>query len=294
MLDLRQEFEQPTEDPGWIIKVVIGGLLVMASHWQWLFFLLAFFSLGYVYRFFKSRFERVNEGLLPEWRSWQDLFIKGIVLFLIFFGYFLIPRISYEVTDSILMGGVLAKLVAIIFMAITALLYVAALFLLPMAIAEYTRSDRISAAFNLKVVWDKIMDVGDDYFKVVLLTIVTIVVLYIIQLFPFIGPIAGSLVGFYAALVIASTYGEICSQAYGEESLVQAEPARAEEPTPEPEPQPQQAETPEPEAAEAETSKPEDTAPETTETEVADSESEEPDVVEPEAPEPDSTEPDKP
>lgn len=283
MLDLRQEFEQPREDPGWIIKVIIGALLIMASHWHWLFFLLAFFSLGYVFQLFKSRFEKVDEGLLPEWRSWQDLFIKGIVIFLILFGYFLIPRISYQVTDSILMGGILAKFVALIFMAITALLYVAALFLAPMGIAEYTKNDQIFAAFKLKTVWDRIMDVGDDYFKVVLVSLVTIVALYIIRLFPFIGPIVGALIGFYAALVIASAYGQICRQAYSEDEQSFAPP----EPTPvEPEtPEPEEPETPEPEVVKPETAEPEETASEVLETEETDAETE--------TPEPESAEPDK-
>ncbi|MDX1763449.1 MAG: DUF4013 domain-containing protein [bacterium] len=287
MLDLRQEFEQPTEDPGWIVKVIIGGVLMMASHWQWLFFLLAFFSLGYIYRYFKSRLEKVDEGLLPEWRSWQDLFIKGIVIFLIFFGYFLIPRISYEVTDSILMGGVLAKLVALIFMAITALLYVAALFLIPMAIAEYTKSDQISTAFNLKSVWNKIMDVGDDYFKAVLLTIVTIIALYIIRLFPVIGPIAGALVGFYAALVIASTYGQICRQAYAEESTASTEPAPAAAQIPE-------AEAREREAVEPEASGPQERASEPAETDAPEPAADEADAAESKTHKPGAAEPDKP
>jgi hypothetical protein len=250
MLDLKHELKQPMEDPGWIIKIIIGAALIVSSSWHWLFFLLTFFAFGYIYRHFAAHLDMRAKELLPDWKNWQDLFLKGVIIFLILLGYFVIPRFSYMVTDSILMGGLLAKFVGLVFMAVTALLYVAAIFFIPMGIANFARSERISQAFSIKDVWEKIMDVGDDYFKLVLMAIVTIIALYIIRLVPLLGPIVAALAGFYVTLAIAALFGEVCREAEG---LEPAPTAVEEEPVETPMPETEETEEEEAPADEPET-----------------------------------------
>jgi hypothetical protein len=192
------------------------------------------------------------------------------------------------------MGGLLAKFVGLVFMAVTALLYVAAIFFIPMGIANFARSERISQAFSIKDVWEKIMDVGDDYFKLVLMAIVTIIALYIIRLVPLLGPIVAALAGFYVALAIAALFGEVCREAEG---LGPAPAAVEEEPVETPMPETEEteeeeapAEESEPTAEEPETPEetPAEEEPETSEEELP-AESREAQPEEPEPQEPDKT-----
>jgi MFS family permease len=218
MLDLAKEFQQPMEDPGWIVKVLIGSLLILTCFWQWFLLPLALFSLGYIYLIFVNHFRMEEEEKLPEWKDWKDLFVKGFVFLLIGLIYYIIPWFSYSLSNSILMGGVLAKMVGLIFLAGTALLFVAALFFLPMGIAQYTREEKYSAAFNIKSIWDKIMNIGDNYFKITTLSILAIIILYITHLIPVIGLVAASALAFYTSLVFASLFGKICREAWGGEA----------------------------------------------------------------------------
>lgn len=215
MLDLNREFRRPIDDPGWIAKVVIGAVFILARQ-KWFLFPLVLFSYGYLYRVFVNRFRMEEEGRLPEWKEWKDLFLEGLVVFLLALGYYIIPGFFYRVSASILMGGILAKMVGLIFMAGTALLFVAALFFVPMAIAQYVRTEKFSAAFAIQEIWNRIMNIGDDYFKVTLLTILTIVALFILGLIPYAGIFLDALLGFYALLVIASLFGQVCRGAWEE------------------------------------------------------------------------------
>jgi uncharacterized membrane protein len=229
MFNLAEELKRPMADAGWTIKVLIGSAFSLAFFWhphmvlKLIFFPLTFFSMGYLYRIFVNHFQRIEEGKLTEWKDWKEIFLKGLVIFLIGFGYCLIPGFSFMVSDSILMGGFLAKIVGLIFMAATAFLFVVALFLLPMGIAQYTRDEKFSSAFAIRESWDKIMNIGDDYFKITLLAIAVIILLYVIGFISYLGPILNALIGFYAGLVLASLFGQVCREAYEVQEAVYSE-----------------------------------------------------------------------
>ncbi|MEK6776425.1 MAG: DUF4013 domain-containing protein [bacterium] len=222
MFNLTEELKRPMADAGWTIKVLTGAAFCLAFFWhphmvlKLIFFPVSFFSMGYIYRVFANHFRATDVERLPEWNDWKEIFLKGLVIFLIGFGYCLIPVFSFMVSDSILMGGVLAKIVGLIFMAVTALLFVAAIFLLPMGIAQYTRDEKFSSAFAVKKIWDRIMNIGDKYFKIALFAVAVIVLLYVIGTIPYLGPVLNALVGFYAGLAFAALYGQVCREAYEE------------------------------------------------------------------------------
>ncbi len=215
MLDLMKELKQPMEDEGWIVKVLIGSALSLATI-KWFLFPLILFSYGYIYRIFVDRFRMEGSDRLPEWNGWKELFLKGLVIFLIVLGYFILPWFSYALSHSVYMGGKLAKLVAMIFFAGTAFTVVAAFFFLPMGIAQYTRNEKFSSAFALKENWDKIMNIGDDYFKITLLGIVSTILLTVISAIPFLGILLTAPLGFYTGLVLASLFGQVCREAFEE------------------------------------------------------------------------------
>ncbi len=217
MLDLTQELHRPRNDAGWPVKVAIGTAFSLTIL-KWYLFPLACFAAGYVYRIFTARFNGEDTEKLPEWQDWKELFVTGLIFLLITIGYYLVPAFSFTLSESILMGGVLAKLVGLVFLAVSALLFVGALFFLPMGLAQYTRREQISSAFAVREIWDKIMNIGDDYFKITLLSALAIVALYVIRHIPVVGAILAALLGFYASLVFASLFGQLCRKAYAGES----------------------------------------------------------------------------
>jgi hypothetical protein len=217
MLDLTQELHRPRHDAGWMVKVAVGSAFSLTIL-KWYLFPLACFAAGYVYRIFAARFKGEGEEKLPEWHDWKELFVTGLIFLLITIGYYLVPAFSFSLSESILMGGLLAKLVALVFLAVSALLFVGALFFLPMGLAQYTRHEQISSAFTVREIWDKIMNIGDDYFKITLLSALAIAALYVIRHIPVLGALLAALLGFYASLVFASLFGQLCRKAYAQET----------------------------------------------------------------------------
>ena len=89
MFNLAEELKRPMADAGWTIKVLIGAAFSLAFFWhphmvlKLIFFPLTFFSMGYLYRIFVNHFQRIEEGKLTEWKDWKEIFLKGLVIFLI-------------------------------------------------------------------------------------------------------------------------------------------------------------------------------------------------------------------
>ncbi len=213
MLDLAREIRRPAEDPGWLVKLLVGTALSLTVI-KWYLFPLSFFAAGYLYNLFVNHFKQEETGKLPEWEDWKRLFLNGLILLLICTGYLILPEFCYMVSSSILEGGFLAKIVGLVFMAGTALLTLAAFFFIPMAVAQYNRNEKISSAFRIREIWDRIFNVGDDYFKITLLAVIVLIVLAVIRIIPWIGSILASLSGFYAGLVFAPLFGQVSREAY--------------------------------------------------------------------------------
>lgn len=230
MLDLAKDLNRPLQEEGWIVKVAIGALFSLALQ-QWILLPLTFFATGYLYRVFSNNFMQGQEPSLPEWREWKELFVNGLIVFFIVAGYVILPEFFYLISKSVFEGGNLAKLVAMAFFAGTALLFVIAFFFIPMGIAQYARHKKISSAFVVREIWDRIMNVGDDYFKTTLLSIVSLVLFAILRdIIPYLGPLLAAVAGFYISLVLAALFGEVCREAY-EETTEQATEQPTESPS---------------------------------------------------------------
>ncbi len=91
-LDIGRSFTYMFEDESWIMKIVIGGILLFIP-------IINFMALGYVLEALK----RTADGMdvpLPEWDDFGGKFIKGLVVFIIALVY-MIPLILV----SCLQGG---------------------------------------------------------------------------------------------------------------------------------------------------------------------------------------------
>lgn len=94
--DFAKPFSFVFEDPDWIKKIAIGGLMYLAA-----FFIVGiFFILGYCARLARNVVEGVARPL-PEWDDLGEYFTEGLKLFLVMLAYFL----PFLLIIAILIGG---------------------------------------------------------------------------------------------------------------------------------------------------------------------------------------------
>jgi len=89
---------------------------------------------------------------------------------------------------------------------------IAVALLFPMALAQYAMSGNFSQAFQIKNVWIRIQQTRNDYLVAWLVMVGISIVLLIIGTIPILGWIVAATIGFYAYLVFAVLFGEICSR----------------------------------------------------------------------------------
>jgi hypothetical protein len=68
-IDIKKALTYPFKDSNWILKFVIGGLLLMVP-------VVNFLVVGYMMRLLKDASEG-NEPTLPQWGDWENLFKEG-------------------------------------------------------------------------------------------------------------------------------------------------------------------------------------------------------------------------
>lgn len=186
-MDLEKALRFPTTDREWKRKVLIGGLLNIVP-------VINFLSIGYAYRVFRKAFGR-QETDLPEWENWGELFLQGLIVFLIALIYNIVSLILFFIHPVL---GVLAA--------------IAVALLFPAAMAQYAMHGNFAEAFQLKDIWVRIQQNRSDYFIAWLVTVGILILLMIIGMIPVLGWIISSIIAFYAYLSFAVLFGEICSR----------------------------------------------------------------------------------
>ncbi|NIQ39346.1 MAG: DUF4013 domain-containing protein [Proteobacteria bacterium] len=187
MIDLENALKFPTKDDGWKGKILIGGLLNILP-------IVNFIPIGYAYRIFRNSLEG-EEIRLSEWNDWGNLFVQGLVVFLIAFLYNIASIILFVIHPVLGFLAVIA--VALLF---------------PTALARYAKSGNFSAAFQLREIWAGIQQTRSDYFVAWLVMIGICIVLLMIGSIPVLGWLISAIIGFYTYLVFAVLFGEICSR----------------------------------------------------------------------------------
>jgi hypothetical protein len=232
-LDIGKAFKCPFNDEKWIAKIIIGGLLSIVP-------IISFFAIGYLYRIFKNALYK-QEPIMLQWEGWCDLFIRGLVLFIISIYYSFIPiiigLIGYIILNMSHGGGAVALSILGAFLLIIAFLLLLAVFLLmPFVIAQYAKHDEdFGAAFMLvditKNALKVIVDYLIDYLIVIAISIgiaiVTRIVANIIGyllgivFIPLSSVLIGivvhvlySMIGFLIGVIIETLYGMAIAPAY--------------------------------------------------------------------------------
>jgi hypothetical protein len=187
MVNLEKAFRFPTTDADWKRKVLIGGLLNIVP-------VVNFLSVGYAYGVFRKSFGQ-HPVSLSEWENWGDLFLQGLIVFLI--------ALIYNIASLILflIHPVLGLLAAI-----------AVALLFPAAIARYAMTGNFSEAFRIGEIWARIRELKGDYFIAWLVMVAAFLVLGAIGMIPILGWIISAIMGFYAYISFAFLFGEILSR----------------------------------------------------------------------------------
>jgi hypothetical protein len=101
-MDYGKAFSYPFQDPEWVKKILIGGLMYLLG------FLLipVFFPMGYMIQTIKNVATGV-EPALPQWDDWGGYFVKGLMSWLIAIVYMIPMGLIWGVVIVVIMvlGG---------------------------------------------------------------------------------------------------------------------------------------------------------------------------------------------
>lgn len=220
----------PFEDREWPAKIVIGGAIGLAV--QALFVAIGFlFSrevaleasplalvvnfpvLGFVLQVFQGALLAPHAEAMPEWRRWPKLCLQGLLLFMLGFGYGILPLVLLISGLSLLVRGGVALLVGLVTMLLGMLAGLALGFFLPMAVARYLAARRVEAALHPMLVWAGIRKVLAQYLAAYLFAIALFIVVWLIGVVPYLGTLAWPFLVFYLLIAGAHLFGGVCSRA---------------------------------------------------------------------------------
>lgn len=221
MAHLERALKSPFADEGWAPKFILGGVLNALGAalgfipYVGVLFLLAFsfFPLGYAYKIFRNHL-RGEAGPLPIWEGWGDLFNRGIFVFLIILGYWIVPGFLYWLGTILWHTGGFAAFAGVLFLILGVGIGLVVFFLLPMGLAFYaTEGEVLAAAFRWNGIVEKIWLVQREYFAGWLADLVLFMaLLFLWNQLLYVGWILGAFGFFYMSLVTAYLFGEICRE----------------------------------------------------------------------------------
>ncbi len=246
MINFGSILKSPMKDEKWVSKVLIGGLfplipllsfismITMAAlagrlSGQWLaaaligfvvtvstviFFvspLLNFFSFGYIIAQARKVFAEGGDKL-PEWTGWKKLFADGVMYFLIYFIYKLIPILMVIWGVVYPVGGFGGAVIRSMTALLAFILGLGAAFLIPMAMCNFVAKGRLAAAFDFAAIFEKIKTAGRDYVAAYAASLGLFLAIYLASLFLgviVIGWIMFPFLLFYASIALARLFMEI-------------------------------------------------------------------------------------
>lgn len=208
-MDYGKIIKFPMEDKDWIMKIIIGGVLSIIP-------IVNFISSGYQLKVMKNAINK-KPGM-PEWKGFIDLFVKGLIIFVIALLFMIVPLIIFGAIAgfgviSVIMGDltnpyniVLAILPALF---IGGILFLIIGFVLPMAIAMYAKSDNFSDAFKFSEILNRIKSIFGEYLVSYIVIVIFGIILGLIMLIPLIGWIIGFFGTFYLGVVALNMFGKL-------------------------------------------------------------------------------------
>lgn len=204
-LDIEALLTYPMESDDWLVTVLVGGVLMFLS------FLVvpAFFVYGYFVRVLRAGMEDAPEP--PAFDEWGELFVEGLVAFVVLFVYQIVPLVVFAVT----VGGSFVALatgsrtgaglgIAGLFggLALTVVVAIVFSYVGLVGVANYAREGELAAGFDFDVIAD--VATSADYAVPWAVAVLVLLVASVIASIP----ILGVFVVFYASIVAARLVGE--------------------------------------------------------------------------------------
>ncbi|VVB87564.1 Uncharacterised protein [uncultured archaeon] len=211
-MDIEEEVKFPTKDSEWIVKVLIGGILGIIP-------IINLIEYGYILKVMKGAIDG-NPGM-PKWDDWGNLFINGLIGFVISLIYLIIPILIIFVSaggimaaafsgNMNLMAGMMAGAIGGILIGL--LLALVFGFMVPMALAMYTKENSFGAAFRIGEVVSRIKSVFADYITVYIVLIVLLFILGLLNFIPILGFLIMIFGTFYVSVVAFNMFGKVCAR----------------------------------------------------------------------------------
>jgi hypothetical protein len=149
-MDAGRSFTYMFKQDGFITKLLIGGVLMFIPILGWAC------VAGYALRTMRAVSD--GEDFLPEWTDWGDLFIKGLLVWVV--------SVVFEIPGLILgrfgsIGSLLAMLWGIVVLVV-----------LPAALLRFATRDNFAAAFEFSAIIDFIKTNSSNYILAVILGLV--------------------------------------------------------------------------------------------------------------------------
>lgn len=210
-MDYGKAFSYPFQDPEWVKKILIGGLMYLLGF----LFIPLFFPMGYMIQTMKNVATGV-EPALPQWDDWGGYFVKGLMAWLI---PMIIIWVLYIVVVMVVGGGASAtgsesvsnaagSIMGICMCGIYVLQFLYAIVLAvitPAALMKYAVTGEFGAAFRIGELFALIKKNIGAYIVVILLC-------WVAGLVGELGVIACGIgllfTMFYAVLVMAHLFGQ--------------------------------------------------------------------------------------
>lgn len=160
------------------------------------------------------RYRMIQQGIngnpeLPEWSSWSNLFISGVLLFTVRLIYFFLPvfLLVFFFAATYLQNRSTGLFIFLV--VFTLITFSLPALIMPMASACFAASGRFGDAFNLPVILTRIKAVMRQYFLVVLFSITLWLLLFVVAIIPYIGFLFALIGSVYIYLVTAPLFGDL-------------------------------------------------------------------------------------
>ncbi len=231
-LDIGKSFTFVMEDPDWVKKVAIGGLLGIAMFVLIITVIgwipIALILLGYVVQLCRNVIAG-NARPLPEWDNWGERLVDGLKAFLVSFVYslpaaiisgaFQLPSImasiSNSATNSTPNSGVMAAVsgIGLVGSCVSWLVSILTALILPIAMGRYAATSDIGAAFQFSAIVNTFRQNASTYVVIALLTAFALPLIAGLGLI--VVCIGVAFTAFYTQLVTYHLYGQAHRQAEG-------------------------------------------------------------------------------
>jgi hypothetical protein len=221
-MDIGKSFTYMFEDPNWMMKILIGGIVSMIP-------IVNFAGLGYGATALKNIAEG-SQNPLPEWGNFGDHFMKGLYVFvgvLVYISPIILVYCCMGILTTVLggvggsttsgdAGGALAGIISLLSICMSCLVFVLALAVAVMYPAAYTRfamTNQLASFWDFRGNFDLIKSNASNYIIAILIAWVASFVAGFGVILCFIGVIFTS---FWSQLVSSHVFANFWLQSKGQ------------------------------------------------------------------------------